>query len=66
MTPTSIEANFIGEQAASARLGVPVTTLRAWRCRRVGPVFAKFGRSVKYPLAGLDEYAAQATVVTTN
>jgi hypothetical protein len=39
---------YINEQQVSNLIGVPVPTLRTWRTRGGGPVFYRFGRSVKY------------------
>ncbi len=35
---------------------VSVGTLRNWRAQRVGPPFIKIGKSVLYPVQGLDEW----------
>jgi len=37
------------ERAAAEYLDVSVATLRDWRFHRTGPVFARFGRAVRYP-----------------
>jgi hypothetical protein len=50
------------EFAAAAYLDVKVATLRDWRFHRVGPVFAKFGKAVRYPLTELERFAEQARV----
>jgi excisionase family DNA binding protein len=36
------------EREVAAHLGLSVATLRAWRLRRKGPRFVRFGRSVRY------------------
>jgi hypothetical protein len=44
------------EAEAAARLGLKVATLRAWRHRARGPAFVRFGRSIRYLVADLDEF----------
>jgi hypothetical protein len=41
-------APAMDEIAAARLLGLSVATLRAWRHRKQGPPFVKFGRSVRY------------------
>ena len=48
---------LIGEREAAAVLGLSVRTLQAWRVRGGGPQFVKCGRSVRYNLATLVEWA---------
>lgn len=46
---------------AARALGVSVRTLQKWRSSGTGPRFARFGASVVYPKALLEEWlAAQA------
>lgn len=40
---------------------VTIGTLSNWRSKGIGPAFTKFGRSVRYPLASLQAYEAEAT-----
>lgn len=40
----------------SARLQVPVATLRRWRYMREGPRYVKCGRHVRYPPEEVDAY----------
>lgn len=44
---------------------IKVQTLRAWRNRRKGPPFVKFGSRVLYPLDRLVEWEKKQTVETT-
>jgi hypothetical protein len=37
-------------------LGLSVVTLRAWRHRRVGPPFMRFGRAVRYLTCDLEAF----------
>ena len=46
----------ITEQDAADRLGLSVATLRAWRHRRKGPAFVRFGRAVRYLTSDLDAF----------
>jgi hypothetical protein len=38
-------------------------TLRNWRAQRVGPPFVKIGKSVLYPVQGLDEWDQKNLVI---
>lgn len=46
MSPTADRLWSVAE--VSRFLGVPVATLRAWRCQGRGPASAKLGRHVRY------------------
>jgi predicted DNA-binding transcriptional regulator AlpA len=46
----------MNEIAAAQLLGMSVATLRAWRHRKQGPPFVKFGRSVRYLPADLTAF----------
>lgn len=50
------------ESEAAAYLGLEVATLRDWRIRKIGPVYCKFGRAVRYPVTELEKYADNARV----
>jgi hypothetical protein len=39
---------LLTERQAADRLGLKVTTLRAWRHRGVGPPFVRLGRAIRY------------------
>lgn len=54
------------ERAAAEKLGVSVHTMRAWRCRGQGPVYAKVGRRVLYLDQDLDAYLAACRVQPVN
>jgi hypothetical protein len=53
---TTLQQQWMDENELSARIAVPVKTLQSWRLRERGPPFRKFGRSVKYPLAGVEKW----------
>lgn len=42
---------------AAEFLGLQVATLRDWRLRKSGPVYCKFGKAVRYPIADLEKFA---------
>jgi excisionase family DNA binding protein len=46
------------ESEAACRLGLKVTTLRAWRHQGRGPAFARLGRAIRYIPADIDEFLA--------
>lgn len=45
------------EFVAAEFLGLQVATLRDWRLHKRDPVFCKFGKAVRYPIADLEKYA---------
>ena len=50
------------EFAAAEFLDVSVATLRDWRFHKIGPVYAKFGKAVRYPVVELERFAEQSRV----
>ncbi len=36
------------EREAAARLGLTANCLAKWRCRRFGPRFVRYGRTIRY------------------
>lgn len=62
MTQLQPTACHLNERDAAAFLGVKVTTLQAWRHRKLGPSYCKFSKAVRYPIHALAEYAAQNEV----
>jgi hypothetical protein len=46
----------LAEVEAAARLGLKVTTLRAWRHRRRGPAFVRLGRAIRYLERDIDAF----------
>ncbi len=55
MTPESIA---LTEAETAQRLGVSAATLRNWRRQEVGPVYRRFGRTVRYLESDLEKYIA--------
>ena len=56
----------IDEHRAAEKLGVSVHTLRMWRHRGRGPVYAKAGRRVLYFDPDLDSYLAACRIQPVN
>src|SRR5438034_358248 len=54
----------ITEDEAADRLGLSVKTLQAWRYRRTGPRFVRFGRAVRYIPSDLDAFIRASMVDT--
>jgi len=54
------------EKKAAEKLGVSVHTMRAWRCRGKGPVYAKVGRRVLYFDPDLDAYLESCRIQPVN
>ncbi|MCB2215451.1 MAG: helix-turn-helix domain-containing protein [Desulfobulbaceae bacterium] len=53
---------FFTEKETAQRLSIRESTLRAWRCRRKGPRFAKLHGAVRYPESGLREFLEKSMV----
>lgn len=47
---------LVNEGRAAERLGLSVSTLRAWRLSGRGPVFRKLGAAVRYAMSDLDAF----------
>jgi hypothetical protein len=50
---------LLTEKQAANALAVSVVMLRKWRLRGGGPPFAKLGRSVRYRVQDLEDFAAR-------
>lgn len=48
LTPAELSARWKGKPK--------VSTLRTWRCQKIGPDFVKIGKSVLYPLPAIEEF----------
>ena len=53
----------VDEVAERYRGEISVGTLRNWRAQRIGPPFIKVGKSVLYPVQGLDEWDKSNLVI---
>lgn len=56
----------IDEIEASARIGVPVSSLQKMRMRGNGPPFAKIGQRVRYRVADLQDFVDAHLVRSTS
>lgn len=50
---------FIDEKEAARRLCLSVRTLQQWRLTGGGPVYCKFGRSVRYSVDDINAFIAE-------
>ena len=55
----------LNEAEAAERLGIAAATLRNWRQQRVGPVFRRFGRTVRYMSGDLEAFIESSRPVPT-
>lgn len=58
----ALATKHCNEFAAADYLSLSVATLRDWRIRKRGPVYSKFGKSVRYSISELDRFAEAAKV----
>jgi excisionase family DNA binding protein len=52
---------FLTRQKAADYLNIKKATLESWACKGGGPLFVKFGRSVRYRLSDLESYITSQT-----
>ena len=57
------QSQSLTEHEVAARLHLSVATLRAWRLRKKGPRYVRFGRAVRYLTRDLDRYIDESAVV---
>jgi predicted DNA-binding transcriptional regulator AlpA len=50
------------EHEVARRLRISAATLRAWRVRRKGPRYVRFGRAVRYLSADIDRFIQTSLV----
>lgn len=50
------------EHEVARRLHISAATLRAWRVRRKGPRYVRFGRAVRYLQADIDRFIQTSLV----
>ena len=62
MNETSVRA--LTEHEVAARLGLKVSTLRAWRTYGEGPAFVRFGRAVRYLDSDIARYIEMSRAET--
>ena len=56
------QSQALNETDVAKRLGLSVATLRAWRLKRKGPRFVRFGRAVRYLSADVDRFIESSLV----
>jgi hypothetical protein len=54
---TLFSKGFYDERQAAKFLKVEPKTLQSWRFRGRGPPYCKFGKAVRYPVIGLENFA---------
>jgi Helix-turn-helix domain len=54
---------MVEAQAAAEMLGVQVSTLAAWRCRKKGPPYLKVGKGVRYRVADLNAWIEASRIM---
>lgn len=64
--PAGIAPIAVDENGASAIIGVSVSSLQKMRVDGTGPVYAKIGNRVRYPVEGLKAYVAERVVRSTS
>jgi excisionase family DNA binding protein len=47
---------LVSPDELAAELGIPVKTLAEWRSRRLGPVYLRVGRHVRYRREAIDAW----------
>jgi predicted DNA-binding transcriptional regulator AlpA len=52
----------VTDREAAKLLGLSVATLRAWRLRRRGPRYLRFGRAVRYLPADIDRFIEASSI----
>ena len=57
------QSRALTEHEVALRLGLSVATLRAWRLKRKGPRFVRFGRAVRYLSPDVERFV-QASFVS--
>ena len=53
---TEHQPQALTDREAAKLMGLSVATLRAWRLRRRGPRYLRFGRAVRYLVADIDRF----------
>jgi predicted DNA-binding transcriptional regulator AlpA len=57
---------YLTAEEVSHKYGIAVGTLAQWRHHKKGPLFMKFGRSVRYRIEDLEKWAAGQVVLTSD
>ena len=56
------QTRALTEHEVAVRLGLSVAPLRAWRLKRKGPRFVRFGRALRYLPDDLDRFVEASSV----
>ena len=56
------QSQALTEHEVAERLGLSVATLRAWRLKRRGPRYVRFGRAVRYLANDIDRFVDACAV----
>jgi Helix-turn-helix domain len=51
-----LKRQLVSTKELSEIWGVPESTLRYWRCAKIGPTYVKLGGRIKYDLADVESY----------
>jgi len=43
------------------KIRIPVGTLKRWRLRKQGPPWVRWGKHVRYPVAGVESWMAESS-----
>jgi predicted DNA-binding transcriptional regulator AlpA len=57
-------SRYLAEKHVSQKTGIPIATLRKWRWQKSGIPYYKFGKSVRYLFADVDEWEKAQKVQT--
>ena len=56
------QSQALTEHEVAERLGLSVATLRAWRLKRRGPRYVRFGRAVRYLTTDIERFVDACAV----
>ena len=56
------QSQALTEHEVAERLGLSVATLRAWRLKRRGPRYVRFGRAVRYLATDIERFVDACAV----
>lgn len=48
----------LNEKELALRLALSVKTIQSWRQKGSGPCFARYGRSIRYPIEAVERFEA--------
>lgn len=62
MESLNITTKYLTESEAADYLGLSKFTMRNWRFLKKGPKSRKFGKSVRYSIADIEEWASKNSI----